>query len=311
MGKGFSILVAMKETPDSGPDVDLRARALLALFPAQVHGLRNALFVVQGTLELVLSDAAYAPTRARLADVGKTLERLVALARTPSTSPRVVVVGDLFRDLEILLRPLEQCGVQLGLEEPGVASLRVDERFEALLLVLCVGLLADRPGPRCRLRLFARTTSGGLCLVLHAVGCRPALGEREALRAHARERAWPVSIRSAEGRLSMIIGLPVEHAPEPVAKAPTPPRRVMLLHRLGEERELASAVLRESGFFVHACSVEPETGHFALALVERRLMAVDSTLAARLIRRFALEHVVALDDRLRPEELLALVKSRD
>lgn len=318
-GGGFSILARVKEVPGAAGDEELRARALLRLVPAQVHHLRNALVVVQGAIELAPREDTLASAREKLRVLAESLERLARFARAPSAHPEARGLRDLFRVLEVLLRPLERSGIELELRPPAPVVVRSDGGLEALLVALCVALLEREPGQRRGLRLGARVWPQGLHLVLHARGDPPAPQETEALLEHARARGWPAVTRRSTGRLSLRLRLPLEAGAGP---ATTParrsaPRGVLLLHRERAERELAGAVLTEQGYRVHAASEAPLgergaspldlDGPFDLALVERGLLERDPQLGARLRAHLGLARVEPLDDRMRPEELLALV----
>lgn len=319
-GGGFSILARVKGVPEVAGGEELRARALLRLLPLQVHALRNALVVVQGAHELTHRSEVHESARGKLRVLSEGLERLARFARAPSTRAEPRELRELFRGLEVLLRPLERGGAELDLRRPAPAIVRCDGGLEALLVALCVAWL--EPGSARRgVRILARPAPRGLHLVVHARGGHSAPAETEALLAHVRAQGWPAVARRAPGGVSLRIRLPLEVPDGSTARAPKGgPRRVLLLHRERAEREFAGEVLAEQGHRVHVASGIPlderdgggggPDDPFDLALVERALLEHDPHLAPRLLARLGLQRVEPLDSRMRPEELLALVTPR-
>lgn len=306
----FSILRPLEKLPPRAAvaEESLRARALLRLLPAQVHRLRNALAVVQGVCELAAQGQSRVNVQAKLALMNDSLERLALLARTPSTRTQVFELQSLFRDLDVLLRPLERSGVELELRA-APALVQADERLAVLVLDACVALLAGGgTSPRRRLRLHARATPAEIRLVLTFQGAAAPTDVFAPLADYAVEFGWPlverVSARAAALRL-LLPALPGSHPAQPRVRSLARP--LLLVHRAREERELLATVLTERGHTVEACAEAPARGSFTLALLERRLVEEDPDLPRRLRARLGLERVELLPERLGPDALLALV----
>lgn len=313
----FSILPtvsAPEQRHAADADEERRAHTLLRLLSPLVHRLNNSLAVVQGVHELgpQAREAERDLARAELAVLGQVLARLALLARPRAARAQRVELREVFRTHELLLAPLAAgLGVQLVLRAEGVDTLEVDGSLEPLLLSACSALLAEEPPDR--LRLLARASRRGLVLALGTTGPARPRAELAALRALARELGWRERVRVSHGasvlRLTMPVpvGAPATVAPGGGGRA----RRVLLLHGADAERELVSTLLRENGWNVLVCAVEPRAGAFDLALVERRLALEDPGLPARLRARFALQRVELVEPRMRPGVLLAMLEDRE
>jgi len=311
--EAFSILTLV-EVRQPGEDGDeSRARALLALVPALVHRLNNALLVVQGVVEL----GAHAGARdrveamAELAVLGQALGGLGELARRRTPRVELVDVERVLRACAALIEPLAEQR-KLALETCVAPGLVV--RADAGLPWLYLCALLERFGPEPRagrlvLAAGARGPHAYLAFALSAARAGAAQPAEQLLARHVHALGGTVVVRARGAALVLRATLPRASSTGESACAPRArPRRVLLLAASGEERELVSLVLGEHGFRVHETPAEPHEGVFDLALVEERLALHDPGLCPRLCARFALERVELLAPRARPEELLARLR---
>lgn len=302
---------------DLAPGEALRARTLRLCLPALVHRLNNALAVAQCVHDLGSEASAEEREHASqaLLALRDSLERLAVLAR-PSAAARATAAPSLGRTHALLTGSLASSQqVELVVREDAPLE-RADAPLEGLLFDLAVALLsgpesARDAGPVRRLRLAARAHEGVLCVSLAALGLAPGADAREALaliEAHARARGGRLASRRGRRTFGLRLTLPAAGAPAARAHpARRSPRRVLLLHAAGLEREELAAFLREQGLVVAESDREPESGAFELALVEQRLAQLDSGLPARLRQRFGAPRIELLAPRTNPASLLQLV----
>lgn len=307
----FSILTLVSdEDRQPGAETAARARALLALMPALVHRLNNALLLVQGAVELGARVSARdrAQAKTELEVLAQALAALGELTHAWVPGAELVDVERVLAQCAVLLEPLAERR-KLALEICSAPGLVV--RAEASLVWLCLSALLERfsaeerPG---RLVLAASARGPHAHLAFALSSARPgAPGPAEELLAGQVQALGGTLLLRARGRaLVLRVTLPRASPTSEPQRAPrTRPRRVLLLAASGVEREFASLLLGEHGFRVHETPAEPYKGVFDLALVEERLALHDPGLCPRLRVRFALERVELLEPRARPEELLA------